>query len=121
MLFPPAGEWPGYSIDDAVAYYRAVAKVLLPHLRNRPMSFRRFVDTVRGEAFWEKDAPSFTPDRVKRVRVPRRGEGDDDIEYIVVNDVRTLTWVASVGGIELHPFLHRMPRLDVATHVVFDL
>ena len=116
VLFPESG----FTRRDAIAYYRAVSRVLLPHLRNRPLSFKRYVDTVRGESFWEKDAPSFTPDWVKRFPVPRR-EGGPPIEYVMVNDVRTLTWVAGVGGIELHPFLHRAPRIEVATHVVFDL
>lgn len=116
VLFPESG----FTKADAVAYYKRMAKVLLPHLRNRPVSFKRYVDTVRGESFWEKDAPSFTPKWVRRVAVPRR-EGGPPIEYIVINDVRTLTWVADVGGIELHPFLHVASHLDVATDVVFDL
>ncbi|HEX6640901.1 MAG TPA: hypothetical protein VF215_07295, partial [Thermoanaerobaculia bacterium] len=62
----------------------------------------------------------FTPKWVKRFPVPRR-EGGPPIEYILINDVRTLTWVASVGGLELHPFLHVVPHIDIATHVVFDL
>jgi bifunctional non-homologous end joining protein LigD len=105
---------------DAVSYYKAVAKTILPHLRNRPLSFKRFPDDIGGEFFWEKDAPSFTPAWVKCFPVPRR-EGGPPIEYVVCNDTRTLTWLASVGGIELHPFLHKVPRIDVATHVVFDL
>lgn len=117
VLFPETG----FTKSDTIRYYKAVAKVLLPHLKNRPVSIKRYVDTIRGESFWEKDAPSFTPKWVKRVAVPRRGEGADDIDYILINDVRTLTWVADVGGIEIHPFLHVAPRIDVATHVVFDL
>ena len=117
ILFPD----PGFRKSDALAYYKAVAKVLLPHLKNRPVSFKRYVDTVRGESFWEKDAPSFTPAWVRRVPVPRRGEGGGDIEYIVIDNLRTLTWVVDVGGIEIHPFLHRAPRIDLATEVVFDL
>jgi bifunctional non-homologous end joining protein LigD len=106
--------------NAAVAYYKAIAQFILPHLRNRPVSFKRWVDEIGGEFFWEKDAPSFTPEWVKRFPVPRR-EGGPPIEYIVVNDVKTLTWIASVGGIEIHPFLHKIPRIEVATHVVFDL
>jgi bifunctional non-homologous end joining protein LigD len=105
---------------DAVAYYRAIAAHILPHLRNRPLSFQRYVDEIPGEFFWEKDAPSFTPEWVKRFPVPRR-EGGPAIEYVVVNDAKTLLWLAGAGGIELHPFLHVIPRIDVATHVVFDL
>lgn len=110
----------GFTKTDAVAYYKAVSTVLLPHLRNRPVSLRRYVDTIAGDSFWERDAPSFTPKWVKRFPVPRR-EGGPPIEYIVVNDLRTLIWVASVGGVEIHPFLHVVPRVDIATHVVFDL
>ncbi len=104
---------------DAVSYYRAISRHILPHLRNRPLSFQRYVDAIPGEYFWEKDAPSFTPAWVKRFPVPRR-EGPP-IDYIVVNDAKTLLWVAGAGGIELHPFLHVIPRIDIATHVVFDL
>jgi bifunctional non-homologous end joining protein LigD len=106
--------------DEAVSYYKSIAKTMLPHLRNRPLSFQRYVDAIPGEFFWEKDAPSFTPGWVKRFPVPRR-EGGPPIEYIVANDTRTLTWIAKVGGIEIHPFLHRVPRIDVATDLVFDL
>jgi len=105
---------------DVVGYYKAIAKTILPHLRNRPLSFKRFPDGIAGEFFWEKDAPGFTPSWVKRFPVPRR-EGGAPIDYVLCNDTRTLTWLAGVGGIELHPFLHKVPKIDVATHVVFDL
>jgi bifunctional non-homologous end joining protein LigD len=117
VLFPETG----FTKADASRYYKAIAKALLPHLKNRPLSFKRYVDTIRGESFWEKDAPSFTPSWVKRVAVPRRGEGEEDIDYIVVNDAKTLAWIVDVGGIELHPFLHVAPRVDLARAVVFDL
>ncbi|HEX2122278.1 MAG TPA: non-homologous end-joining DNA ligase, partial [Thermoanaerobaculia bacterium] len=117
MLFPESG----FAKSDAVRYYKAVATWLLPHLRDRPVSFKRFPGSVRGEFFWEKDAPSFTPAWIERFAVPRRTPGEDDIHYIVINDVKTLAWVAEAGGVELHPFLHVAPHIDVATHVVFDL
>src|SRR6188472_3741802 len=100
-----------------VDYYKRIAKFILPHLRRRPVSFKRFVD---DESFWEKDAPSFTPEWVKRFPVPRR-EGGPPIEYILIDNVRTLTWVASVGGVEIHPFLHKVPKIEIATGIVFDL
>jgi bifunctional non-homologous end joining protein LigD len=105
---------------DAVAYYQAIARTMLPHLRNRPLSFKRWPDAIGGELFWEKDAPSFTPAWVKRFPVPRR-EGGPPIEYVVANNARTLIWLAGVGGIEIHPFLHKVPHIEIATHVVFDL
>ena len=116
VLFPASG----FTRDEAVDYYRRAARYILPHLKQRPLSFLRFPDVITGQSFWEKDAPSFTPQWVKRFPVPRRG-GESDINYIVVNDVRTLTWIPSVGGIELHPFLHRLPKIDQPTYVIFDL
>jgi len=104
----------------AVDYYRNVARWMLPHLKDRPVSIKRFPGPIGGLSFWEKDAPAFTPTWVRTVDVPRRSDGTA-IHYIVVVDVKTLTWIASVGGIEIHPFLHRAPRLDEATAVVFDL
>lgn len=116
VLFPESG----FTKADAVDYYVRIAKVMLPHLKNRPVSFKRYPASVRDESFWEKDAPSFTPAWVKRFAVPRKRD-ESEIEYIVINDARTLKWVAEIGGIELHPFLHRIPKIDVATQVVFDL
>src|SRR6266480_6001574 len=105
---------------DAVDYYRKVATFLLPHFRNRPVTLKRYPDGVHGEAFYEKDAPGFTPDWVKTFPVPRR-EGGPDINYILINDVRTLTWAANMAALELHPFLHCAPRIERPTGVVFDL
>jgi bifunctional non-homologous end joining protein LigD len=116
VLFPATG----FTTADATKFYRAVAKYLLPHLRDVPVSVKRYPDTIDGESFWEKDAPSFTPKFVKTYAVPRRG-GGPEIRYIVIDGVRTLTWLAEIGGIEIHPFLHRTAHIERATSVVFDL
>ncbi len=110
----------GFTKNDAVDYYKRVARWMLPHLKNRPVSFKRYPDAIRGESFWEKDAPSFTPKWVKTFAVPRKSD-ESEIHYIVVNDVRTLTWIADIGGLEIHPFLHTAPKVDRATAMVFDL
>ncbi|HLP00727.1 MAG TPA: non-homologous end-joining DNA ligase [Opitutaceae bacterium] len=116
VLFPAVGFTKGEVID----YYVAVAPFILPHLRRRPVSLVRFPDGVRGEKFYAKNAPSFTPDWVHTFAVPRtRHAGKTD--YIVIDDAPTLAWCANLAAIELHPFLHRAPRLDRPTHIVFDL
>jgi bifunctional non-homologous end joining protein LigD len=114
--------YPGgkFTKADVVDYYVRVAPYLLPHFRNRPVTLKRYPDGVTGEAFYEKDAPGFTPDWVKTFPVPRR-EGGPDINYILINDVATLAWAANIASLELHPFLHRAPNIEQPTHVVFDL
>ena len=105
---------------DVVQYYQRVAPYLLSHFRNRPVTLKRYPNGIYGDVFYEKDAPSFKPDWVKTFPVPRR-EGGPDINYILINDRETLAWTANIAALELHPFLHRVPRLDRPTHAVFDL
>ena len=116
VLYPRAG----FTKRHVVDYYVAVAPYLLPHLRDRPVTLKRYPNGTRGHFFYEKDAPTFTPAWVKTFPVPRRA-GGPDINYIVINDVATLAWCATVANLEIHPFLHRIPRLDQPTGVVFDL
>ena len=116
VLYPRAG----FTKRQVVDYYIAVARYLLPHLEERPVTLKRYPDGTKGPHFYEKDAPTFTPDWVKTFPVPRRG-GGPNINYIVINDVATLAWCATLANLELHPFLHRVPRIDVPTAVVFDL
>src|SRR5207248_649981 len=116
VLFPKSG----FTLDDAIAYYKRVARWMLPHLKGRPASFKRYPGTIHDESFWEKDAPSFTPDWEKTVAVPRRS-GESDIHYIVIDDVRTLLWIVEIGGIEIHPFLHKAGDVATPSSVVFDL
>jgi bifunctional non-homologous end joining protein LigD len=119
---PDKGALPahGFTKRQVVDYYIAVAPYLLPHLENRPVTLKRYPDGTRGQFFYEKDAPTFTPDWVQTFPVPRRA-GGPDIRYIVINDVPTLAWCATLANLEVHPFLHRIPRIDVPTAVVFDL
>jgi bifunctional non-homologous end joining protein LigD len=114
--------YPGkkFTKADVINYYVRVSKYLLPHLRNRPVTLKRFPDEVFGEFFYEKDAPVFTPKWVKTVSVPRRETPGADIRYIVINDLPTLVWLANLANLEIHPFLHRVPRIDRPTAIVFD-
>src|SRR5947207_5662374 len=116
VLYPAAT----FTKADVLSYYERVAPFLLPHFRNRPLTLKRYPNGVFGEAFYEKDAPGFTPRWVKTFPVPRR-EGGADINYILINDVETLAWAANMAVLELHPFLHRVPYIDRPTHIVFDL
>jgi bifunctional non-homologous end joining protein LigD len=116
VLYPAAHFTKAQLID----YYVRVSPFLLPHLKDRPITLKRYPDGVRGEFFYEKDAPGYTPKWVKTFPVPRR-TGGSDIHYVLINDLSTLVWAANIASLELHPFLHRVPNLRQPTYVVFDL
>ena len=105
---------------NVIDYYARISTFLLPHLKDRPVTLKRFPEGVFGESFYEKDAPAFTPSWVKTTSVPRRETSGPDIRYITINDLPTLVWVASLANLEIHPFLHRAPRLARPTAIVFD-
>jgi bifunctional non-homologous end joining protein LigD len=115
VLFPKTS----FTKGELIQYYVDVADFILPHLRDRPITLIRYVDGVEGKVFYEKNAPKFRPTWVKTFPVPRHNEGAA-IDYILINDAHTLAWCANLAAIELHPFLHRVPKLDQPTHVVFD-
>ncbi len=110
----------GYTKGEMIKYYLEVAPFMVPHLKDRPVTLIRFPNGVRGESFYEKNAPKHAPDWVTTYQVPRRHR-EGHINYILINDAETLAWCANLGAIELHPFLHRVPDIDIPTHVAFDL
>ena len=116
LLYPVAHFNKGQVID----YYARIAPYLLPHLQDRPITMKRFPDGVRGESFYEKNAPAFTPKWVQTLSVPRRSDSSK-IRYILINDLPTLVWLANLASLEIHPFLHRAPHIDRPTSIVFDL
>jgi bifunctional non-homologous end joining protein LigD len=116
VMYPETGFTKGQVID----YYTRVAPHLLPHLKDRPITLKRFPNGVAGEHFYEKDAPSFTPAWVKTFPIPR-STGNSMIDYILINDLPTLVWSANMANLEIHPFLSKAPDIDVPTMVVFDL
>ena len=115
-LYPKAG----FTKGQVIEYYARVSGYLLPHLKDRPVTMKRYPDGVRGKFFYEKDAPRYTPDWVRTFPVPRRG-GGRPIRYILINDRATLVWCANLANLEIHPFLHRVPHIDRPSYAVFDL
>jgi len=116
-VFFPGGK---FTKGDLIEYYIGIKDWILPHLKGRPVTLIRYPEGVTGEKFYEKNAPRFTPSWVTTFKVPRHREAGD-INYIVVDDVNTLAWCANLGAIELHPFLHRLPKLNQPTWAAFDL
>ena len=114
--------YPGEKFTKArvIDYYVRISKYLLPHLKDRPVTLKRFPDGVFGPFFYEKDAPAYTPSWVKTFAVPRKETAGEDIRYVLINDLPTLVWLANLANLEIHPFLHRVPRIDRPTSMVFD-
>ena len=110
----------GFTKGEVIAFYSEIAATVLPHLRDRPLTLKRYPDGVEGEHFYEKNAPSHTPSWVKRFAVPR-SEGGGHIHYVLCNDKPTLVWVTNLGDIEKHVLLARAPDIGCPTSLVFDL
>jgi bifunctional non-homologous end joining protein LigD len=118
VLFPNDG----YTKGDLVAYYRAVAPVILPYLRDNPLTMERFPDGIAvPRGIWEKQMPRYTPDWVHRVTIkPSTGE-PREVTYVVVDDEATLVWVANLAAITLHIWYSHAPTIDVPDVILFDL
>ena len=116
VLYPA----PGFTKGQVIDYYIRIAPVLLPHLRKRPLTLKRYPDGVRGFFFYEKACPGHRPAWLRTTKVPAfREEGH--INYCVMDELAALVWVANLADLELHTFLHRAPKLDRPTMLAFDL
>jgi bifunctional non-homologous end joining protein LigD len=115
VFYPKTGFTKGQVID----YYLKVAPYLLPHLKNRPITLKRYPNGVEGMFFYEKRCPSHRPKWLKTTKVPKLEGGE--IDYCVINDVKALVWAANLADLELHTFLHRAPDIEKPTSLAFDL
>ena len=110
----------GYTKSDLIGYYEAVAPLLLPYLRDRPLVLTRFPDGIHGKAFFQKDAPDYVPDWVATRRIYSK-DADRDIDYFIVNDAESLRYVANLGTIPLHIWGSRLDTLERPDWLVLDL
>lgn len=120
LMYPKAR----FTKADVIDYYIKASKFIIPHLKNRPLTLKRYPDGVTNQHFYEKDAPSHKPDWVKVAPVPRKGSRSGrtgDINYVLVNDVPSLVWAANLASLEMHVFLARAPKIQQPTSIVFDL
>jgi bifunctional non-homologous end joining protein LigD len=119
--------WPdeGITKGDLLAYYRAVAPVLLPHIRDRPFTLKRYPDGIEGGHFFQKDAPKHMPEwiparefSVSTRESPRRRR---KIQVPLVNDELALLWMVNMGCIDLNTWYSRVDKPDRPDFVLFDL
>ncbi|WP_432834482.1 non-homologous end-joining DNA ligase [Dactylosporangium sp. CA-092794] len=100
VLYPRAGFTKGEVLD----YYTRIAPTLLPHLAGRPLTRTRYPNGVDGASFFEKNAPAGTPDWVRTARLPVPGSSKnrERIDFIVVEELATVVWLANLAALELH-------------------
>ncbi len=116
VLYPAAGFTKGQVID----YYVRIAPVLLPHLRGRPLTMKRYPNGVSGPFFYEKNCPEHRPEWVQTARVWSEGN-NRWMNYCLAEDLPTLVWAANLADLELHTSLSLGKDILRPTFLVFDL
>ena len=115
----------GITKGDLIDYYTAVADVLVPHLRDRPFTMRRYPDGAYGKAFFQKDAPKGMPEWIPRFHVEvstrERPPKKRWIDAPIVNDEDALLWMVNMGCIDMNAWYSRVDRPDRPDFVLFDL
>jgi bifunctional non-homologous end joining protein LigD len=116
VLYPQAGFTKAAVID----YYTRVAPAVLPHLRGRPLTLKRYPNGVEAGHFYEKQCPSHRPDWVRTAPIAIRSE-DRIVDFCLAEDLATLVWLANLADLELHTSLSLATPIERPTAMVFDL
>lgn len=116
VLYPATG----FTKAQVIDYYTRISPVLVPHMKGRPLTLKRYPNGVDGKFFYEKNCPAHRPDWVKTAAVYSR-QNKADINFCVVEDVPSLVWAANLASLELHTSLARADAIMEPTMVVFDL
>lgn len=114
VLFPGDGITKG----ELAAYYDLVTDVMLPHLRNRPITMERFPSGIDKKGFLQKDVVKGFPEWLKRVEAPKKG---GTVHYALADDHRSLQWLANQNTITMHVWPSRAPHIERPDVCVFDL
>jgi bifunctional non-homologous end joining protein LigD len=116
VLWPDAGFTKGHVID----YYARIADVLVPHLRARPLTLKRYPNGIAESFFYEKRCPGHRPEWVRTAPI-WSGRNEGEIDYCLCNDRATLIWLAQLAALELHPSLSLADEIERPTVLAFDL
>jgi bifunctional non-homologous end joining protein LigD len=116
VLYPATG----FSKGEVIEWYARMADVLVPHLRGRPLTLKRYPDGVDASHFYEKRCPKHRPEWVQTARI-WSDRHNEEIDYCLVGDLPTLVWAMNLADIELHTSLSLANEIERPTAVVFDL
>jgi bifunctional non-homologous end joining protein LigD len=110
----------GFTKGEAIDYYARIAPAILPHIRGRPMTLKRYPEGVEAGHFFEKRCPKHRPEWVNTASIWSDRE-DGEIAFCVCDDKPTLIWMAQLASLELHPSLSLAKRMERPTVLAFDL
>lgn len=110
----------GFTKAQVIDYYIRISPVLLPHLKDRALTLKRYPNGVEGGFFYEKKCPSYRPDWVQTVPIWTEGRGEN-MHYCMANDLPSIVWAANLGDLELHTLLSRSDDVNRPTMMVYDL
>ncbi len=116
VLYPEAG----FTKGEVIEYYKDIAPVLLPHLKDRPLTLKRYPNGVGEPFFYEKRCPGGRPSWIQTAPVWSEQRGAT-IQYCLANDLPSLVWAANLADLELHTALAKYRELERPTVLVFDL
>ena len=112
--------WPGVTKQDYADYLRAVSGDMLPWLHERPLTMVRAPDGVGGKRYYQKAVSTYAPDWIRTVRIPAPS-AERDVDYVVCQDLPTLTWLGNQAVVEFHPAPVRRDRLERPDLLVMDI
>ncbi len=104
--------------EEYVLYYKKIAKKILPFIKDRPLTLKRFPNGIQGEKFFQKKVMDYYPKWIKTISVKR--EGKTPIKMPVITNLDSLLYIANQVG-ELHPWLSKIDKLDYPDRLIFDL
>ncbi len=116
VLYPRAG----FTKAQVIDYYTRVAPAVLPHLRGRPLTLKRYPNGVEAGHFYEKECPSHRPEWVRTEPIAIRSE-DRTVNFCLAEDLPTLVWLANLADLELHTSLSLAVPIERPTILAFDL
>ena len=116
ILYPETG----FTKGEVIRYFIDLSPVLLPHLRDRPITMKRYPEGVGHFFFYEKNCPRYRPEWVGTAEVMSQRRGGM-MQYCVVNNLASLVWMGNLADLELHTSLARAPKVEQPTMMVFDL
>jgi len=114
VVFPGSG----VTKREMVEHYARVASAMLPYLRGRPVSMQRVRENIDTQVFYQKDAPDYFPDWIRREVVPKAG---GTVNHVICDDAATLVYLANQGVVTPHVWLSRLPALDKPDRLIIDL